>query len=225
MSGHSHWAGIKHKKAANDAKRGKLWSKLARNIIATARQAGPDPDANLALRYAIEKAKVANMPKDTIEKAIKRATGNLDGVNYENVLYEGYGTNGVAVMCAALTDNRNRTAAELRKIFEKTGGALGQSGCVAWIFSQKGLITVGQNDVDEADLMEVVIDAGADDFHKEGDAYEITCSVGKRVERVYSGGEAVLIPQAPPTVGRAARAGSGPTSNPTPQRARSRAEG
>lgn len=177
MSGHSHWAGIKHKKAANDAKRGKLWSKLARNIIATTKQAGPDPDQNLALRYAIEKAKAANMPKDTIEKAIKKGSGNLDGVNYENVLYEGYGNNGVAVMCAALTDNRNRTAAELRKIFEKTGGALGQSGCVAWIFSQKGIITVEQEGVDEAELMEIAIDAGADDFIKEADTYDITCPI------------------------------------------------
>jgi len=135
MSGHSHWAGIKHKKAAIDAKRGKLWSKLARNIIVAAKAGGGDPSANLSLRYAIDKAKEGNMPKDTIEKAIKKGTGELEGVNYEEIVYEGYGINGVAIMCQVLTDNRNRTASELRKIFDSRGGTLGASNCVAWMFS------------------------------------------------------------------------------------------
>ena len=177
MAGHSHWAGIKHKKAAIDAKRGKLWSKLARGIIVAAKTGGGDPNANLSLRYAIDKAKDANMPKDTIEKAIKKGTGDLDGVTYEDVLYEGYGNNGVAIMCEVLTDNRNRTAAEIRKIFENKGGSLGASGCVAWIFHKKGLLIVEAGEADEETLMELAIEAGADDFETVGQVYEITCSV------------------------------------------------
>ena len=177
MAGHSHWAGIKHKKAATDAKRGKLWSKLARGIIVAAKTGGGDPNANLGLRYAIDKAKDANMPKDTIEKAIKKGTGDLEGVTYEDVLYEGYGNNGVAIMCEVLTDNRNRTAAEIRKIFENKGGSLGASGCVAWIFHKKGLLVVETKEADEETLMEIAIEAGADDFEKVDQIYEITCSV------------------------------------------------
>ena len=177
MSGHSHWSGIKHKKAALDAKRGKLWSKLARNIIVAAKSGGGDPAANLSLRYAIDKAKDANMPKDTIAKAIKRGTGELGGADFEEVLYEGYGNDGVAVMCEALTDNRNRTASELRRIFEKKGGALGSVGCVAWMFSKKGLFTVNAEGVGEDALVELALEAGADDFEQQGETYEITCSV------------------------------------------------
>jgi len=177
MSGHSHWAGIKHKKAANDAKRGRIWSKLARNIIVSAKVGGGDPAANLALRYAIDKAKDANMPKDTIEKAIKKGTGDLDGVSYEEVLYEGYGNDGVAIMCQVLTDNRNRTSGELRKIFDKKGGALGSSGCVAWIFTPKGLFTIEAEGQNEDTVMEIVLEAGADDFRRSGDYFEVTCSV------------------------------------------------
>ncbi|MBN1765331.1 MAG: YebC/PmpR family DNA-binding transcriptional regulator [Sedimentisphaerales bacterium] len=177
MSGHSHWAGIKHKKAAIDAKRGKLWSKVARGIIVAAKTGGGDPDANLSLRYAIDKAREANMPKDTIEKAIKKGTGDLEGVNYEEVLYEGYGNNGVAIMCEVLTDNRNRTAGELRKIFDSKGGSLGASGCVAWIFSKKGLFTVNTADVEEETLMEIALEAGADDIKQVEDSFEITSSV------------------------------------------------
>ena len=125
MSGHSHWAGIKHKKAAVDAKRGKLWSKLARVIIVAAKAGGGDPAANLTLRYAIDKAKEANMPNDTIEKAIKKGIGDLAGVTFEEILYEGYGNDGVAIMCQVLTDNRNRTASEIRRIFDSKGGSLG----------------------------------------------------------------------------------------------------
>ena len=177
MSGHSHWAGIKHKKALVDAKRGKLWSKLARNIIVAAKAGGGDPAANLSLRYAIDKAKDANMPKDSIEKAIKKGTGELDGSNYEEITYEGYGSHGVAIMCEVLTDNRNRTAGDLRHIFEKRGGSLGAGGCVAWMFTKKGLFTVDAGAVEEETLMEIALEAGADDVELNDDTYEITCSV------------------------------------------------
>lgn len=172
MSGHSHWAGIKHKKAANDAKRGKVWSKLAKAVIVAAKNGG-DPNMNLSLRYAIDKAKAANMPKDTIEKAIKKGTGELEGVNYEEVLYEGYAPAGVAIMVEALTDNRNRTASEVKRLFEKHGGSLGNSGCVNWMFSQKGLITVSCDKIGEEELMEIALTASADDMEKVGDVFEI----------------------------------------------------
>jgi len=175
MSGHSHWAGIKYKKAAADAKRGKTWSKIARMIIVAAKSGGGDPAANLTLRYAIDKAKAANMPKDTIEKAIKKGTGDLEGVNFEEVLYEGYGPKGVAVMVEALTDNRNRTGPELKRTFEKHGGSLGTSGCVSWMFSKKGLITVSTENADEDQLLEIALGAGADDMQNVGDVFEITC--------------------------------------------------
>jgi YebC/PmpR family DNA-binding regulatory protein len=175
MSGHSHWAGIKHKKAAIDAKRGKIWSKVARMIIVAAKSGGGDPSANLTLRYAIDKAKAVNMPKDTIEKAIKKGTGELEGINFEAVLYEGYGPGGVAIMVDALTDNRNRTAPEIRRIFEKHGSSLGTAGCVNWMFSKKGLITVSNDKADEAQLLEIALSAGADDMQNTGGVFEITC--------------------------------------------------
>jgi YebC/PmpR family DNA-binding regulatory protein len=175
MSGHSHWAGIKHKKAANDAKRGKVWSKIARVIIMAAKSGGGDPGQNLSLRYAVDKAKGANMPKDTIEKAIKKGTGDVEGVTYEEVLYEGYAPGGIAIMVDGLTDNRNRTAPEIRKIFEKRAGSLGASGCVNWMFSKKGLITVNTDAIGEDDLMEIALSAGADDMENIGGVYEITC--------------------------------------------------
>jgi YebC/PmpR family DNA-binding regulatory protein len=175
MSGHSHWAGIKHKKAANDAKRGKMWSKVARMIIVAAKNGGGDPSANLSLRYAIDKAKAANMPKDTIEKAIKKGTGEVGGVSFEEILYEGYGPSGVAVMVDTLTDNRNRTGPEIKKIFEKHGGSLGKSGCVNRMFSQKGLITVNVSSVDEERLLEIALGAGASDLQTVGAVFEITC--------------------------------------------------
>jgi YebC/PmpR family DNA-binding regulatory protein len=175
MSGHSHWAGIRFKKAVIDAKRGKLWSKIARMIIVAARDGGGDPASNLSLRYAIDKAKSANMPKDTIEKAIKRGTGDLEGVSFEEVLYEGYGPAGVAVMAEALTDNRNRTSPEIKRIFERGGGSLGTSGCVGWMFSKKGLITVATGEIDEEQLMDIALSAGADDMEDTGRVYEITC--------------------------------------------------
>jgi len=178
MSGHSHWAGIKYKKAAADAKRGKIWSKIARMIIVAAKSGGGDPAANLALRYAIDKAKAANMPKDTIEKAVKKGTGELGGVSFEEVLYEGYGPSGVAVMVEALTDNRSRTGPEVKKIFEKHGGSLGATGCVNWMFSKKGLITVSAARIEEEQLLEIALNAGADDMQNTGELFEITCEPG-----------------------------------------------
>jgi len=174
MSGHSHWAGIKYKKAAVDAKRGKMWSKVARMIIVAAKSGGGDPAANLVLRYAIDKAKAANMPKGTIEKAIKKGTGEVEGVNFEEVLYEGYGPSGVAIMVEALTDNRNRTTPEIKRIFERHGGSLGATGCVGWMFSKKGLITVGTDNIDEDELLEIALAAGADDMKNTGTVYELT---------------------------------------------------
>ena len=142
MAGHSHWANIAHKKSLIDAKRGKLWSKLSKAIIVAAKAGGGDPAMNLRLRYAIDDAKAVSMPKDNIERAIKKGTGELESVSFEEVLYEGYGPGGVAVLCDILTDNRNRTAPEVRKIFEIAGGKLGATGCVAWMFDRKGLITI-----------------------------------------------------------------------------------
>ncbi|MBN1392689.1 MAG: YebC/PmpR family DNA-binding transcriptional regulator [Sedimentisphaerales bacterium] len=178
MSGHSHWSSIKHKKAAVDAKRGRAWSKVARMIIVAARAGGGDPSANLSLRYAIDKAKSVNMPKDTIEKAIKKGTGESGGVTFSEVHYEGYGPGGVAIMVEALTDNHNRTAPEIKKIFEKHGGSLGTSGCVNWMFSKKGLITVKTAGVNEDELTEIILAAGADDMQNTGELFEITCEAG-----------------------------------------------
>jgi YebC/PmpR family DNA-binding regulatory protein len=176
MSGHSHWAGIKHKKALVDAKRGKLWSRLAKAIILAAKSGGGDPDANLRLRYAIDDAKAVSMPKENIQRAIKRGTGELDGGNLEEIVYEGYGSGGVAILCEVLTDNRNRTAGEIRKIFELSDGKLGGSGCVAWMFDNKGLFLVPENVVEEEKLMEIALDAGADDVQRTGDKFEVVCN-------------------------------------------------
>jgi YebC/PmpR family DNA-binding regulatory protein len=189
MSGHSHWSGIKHKKAANDAKRGKIWSKIARMIIVAAKAGGGDPNANLTLRYAIDKGKAANMPKDTIEKAVKKGTGELGPVNYDEVLYEGYAPGGVAIMVEALTDNRHRTAPEIKKIFEQRGGSLGATGCVGWMFHKKGVITVKTTAIDENTLMELALSAGADDMNTTGDLYEITChpSAYEQLKKVLEG--------------------------------------
>ncbi len=175
MSGHSKWKTIKHKKGANDARRGKLWSKLARNIIVGAKAGGGDPAMNLTLRYAIDKAKEANMPNDTIDKAIKRGTGELQGAEYTPAVYEGYGPGGVAVIVDALTDNPNRTAPDVKKIFERAGGNLGSVNCVSWNFATKGLFTVSVADAEEDALMEIVLDAGADDIARHDDVFEITC--------------------------------------------------
>ena len=178
MAGHSKWANIKHRKARQDAKRGTLWSKCARAIIVAAKNGGPDPDSNLTLRYAIDEAKAANMPKDTIENAIKKGSGEAGGANYENTVYEGYGPGGVAVMLEILTDNRNRTAGEVRKIFEKGSGNLGTTGCVAYNFQPRGQIFVSKNDTDEETLMQTVLEAGADDIADDGESWQILTDPG-----------------------------------------------
>ena len=175
MAGHSHWAGIKHKKALIDAKRGKVWSKMAKAIIVAAKMGGGDPDQNLRLRYAIDDAKSVSVPKDNITRAIKKGTGELAGGNLEEVIYEGYGPSGVAVLCEVLTDNRNRTAPEIRKVFEIAGGKLGSTGCVAWMFDSKGLFLISSDKTDEDTLMELALEAGADDVAAVGDKFEITC--------------------------------------------------
>jgi len=175
VAGHSHWANIARKKSLIDAKRGKLWSKLAKAIIVAAKHGGADPDANLRLRYAIDAAKAVSMPKDNIQRAIKTGTGEFKGGDLEESLYEGYGAGGVAVLCEILTDNKNRTAPEIRKIFEMCGGKLGGTGCVAYLFERKGLVRLPQAACDEDRLMEVALDAGAEDVKLSGDRWEVTC--------------------------------------------------
>lgn len=175
MAGHSHWAGIKHKKAAIDNKRGKLWSKLSKAIIVAASSGGGDPDMNLRLRYAINDAKAVSMPKDNIERAIKKGTGELDGGQFEEVIYEGYGPGGVAVLCEILTDNRNRTAPEVRKIFELAGGKLGATGCVAWMFQRKGVVVIDAKETDEVALLELAMEAGAEDVKTVDGTFEVVC--------------------------------------------------
>ena len=175
MAGHSHWAKIKRAKGANDAKRGKIWSKIARKIIIAARNGG-DPRDNLNLRYTIDEAKAANMPKDTITNAIKKGTGELGGENYEAVTYEGYGPGGVAIMIEALTNNRARTAPELRKAFEIHGGNLATSGAVGFQFNKQGVITIKAEAVSEDSLLELALEAGAEDVKNEGEVFEVITS-------------------------------------------------
>jgi len=172
MAGHSHWAKIKRAKGANDAKRGKIWSKIARKIIIAAKNGG-DPRDNLSLRYVIDEAKAANMPKDTIEKAIMKGTGELGAENYESAVYEGYAPGGIAIIIDALTNNRSRTAPEIRSIFEKGGGNLGASGSVAFQFNKQGIITIKSDAVSEERLMEVALEAGADDVTTEGEVFDV----------------------------------------------------
>ncbi|MCS7014576.1 MAG: YebC/PmpR family DNA-binding transcriptional regulator [Gemmatales bacterium] len=175
MAGHSHWATIKRQKSAADARKGQLFSKLARAIQVAVRQSGPDPAANVKLRYAIEKAREAGMPKDTIERAIKKGVGELEGEAIEEVTYEGYGPGGVAILVECATDNRNRTASEIRKLFEKGGGKMGSAGAVAWLFERKGLVVVDARAIDEDRLLEIALEAGAEDLKRTGSKYEITC--------------------------------------------------
>jgi YebC/PmpR family DNA-binding regulatory protein len=175
MAGHSHSANIAHRKGLVDAKRGKLFTKLCRAIYVAARTGGGDPAANMRLRYAIDKARSFSVPKDNIERSVKRATGELGGENFEEVVYEGYGPGGVAMLCEALTDNRNRTAGELRRAFEAAGGNLGASGCVCYLFDFKGLFVVDPKHVEEDRLMEVALEAGADDVQLVEGLYEVTC--------------------------------------------------
>ncbi|HEV3168221.1 MAG TPA: YebC/PmpR family DNA-binding transcriptional regulator [Isosphaeraceae bacterium] len=175
MAGHSHSANIAHRKGTVDAKRGKLFSKLCRAVFVAARNGGGDPDMNLKLRYAIDKARSYSCPKDNIERSIKKGTGELGAENYEAVMYEGYGPGGVAVLCDVLTDNRNRTAGELRKAFEVCGGNLGASGCVSYLFTFKGLFVIDAKTVAEDRLMEVALEAGADDLERIDEYFEVTC--------------------------------------------------
>ncbi len=175
MAGHSHWAGIKHKKALIDNKRGRLWSKLSKAIIVAAKMGGGDLDTNIRLRTAIMDAKAVSMPKDNIERAIKKGTGELDGGNIDEVIYEGYAAGGVAVMCDIMTDNRNRTASEVRKLFDVHHGKLGSTNCVAWMFERKGLFVIPADKVDEETLMEIALESGADDVKQEENSFQVLC--------------------------------------------------
>ncbi len=174
MSGHSKWSTIKRKKGAADAKRGKIFTKLIREIIVSARMGGGDINANPRLRTAVMAARAENMPKENIERAIKKGTGELEGTTYEEYTYEGYGPGGVAMMLEVLTDNKNRTVADIRHIFSKHNGSLGEGGCVSWMFEKKGLILIDKKGVDEDRLMEVALDAGALDVKDNGNELEVT---------------------------------------------------
>ncbi|MBU1337756.1 MAG: YebC/PmpR family DNA-binding transcriptional regulator [Acidobacteria bacterium] len=173
MSGHSKWASIKHKKAATDSKRGKIFTKTIKELSVAARMGGGDPDTNPRLRKAVADAKAANMPADNIKRAILKGTGELEGVNYEEITYEGYGPGGVAVFLEILTDNKNRTVADLRHLFSKNGGNLGESGCVAWMFSRQGYIVVEKAKASEDKLLEIALEAGAEDLKEDGSNFEI----------------------------------------------------
>ena len=173
MSGHSKWHSIKHKKAATDAKRGKAFTKAIKEITVAARTGGGDPEANARLRKAVSDAKALNMPADNIKRAIMKGTGELEGTAIEEITYEGYGPGGVAVMAEVMTDNRNRTVSEIRHVFSKNGGNLGENGCVAWMFTKRGYILVPARGVDEETVMNAAIEAGADDFSAQEDQYEI----------------------------------------------------
>ncbi len=178
MSGHSKWHNIRLRKGKQDAQRSNLFTKLAREIIVAARSGGGNPDANIRLRLAVQKARENSMPQDNIKRAIQRGTGEIEGAQYEEVTYEGYGPGGVAVLVQCLTDNRNRTVAELRVVFSRNGGSLGESGCVAWMFDQKGMITINKDGLDEDKLMELALEAGADDIQTEDEVYEVTTAPG-----------------------------------------------
>jgi YebC/PmpR family DNA-binding regulatory protein len=174
MSGHSKWSTIKHKKAAKDAKRGKLFTKLIKEITVAAKLGGGDINANPRLRTAVTTARQNSMPTDNIERAIKKGTGELEGVTYDEITYEGYGPGGAAVLVMVMTDNRNRTVAEIRRLFTKHGGAMGEAGCVAWMFQKKGVISVDKSQADEERLMELALDAGADDVVEDDGSYQVT---------------------------------------------------
>lgn len=180
MSGHSKWANIKHKKEKTDKLKGKAFTRVTREIMVAAREGGSDPNGNFRLRLAMDKAREVNMPNENIQRAIKRGTGEIEGADYEEIMYEGYGPGGVAVLIEILTDNRNRTAGDIRYIFSKHGGNLGESGCVSWMFEQKGLILVGRSgtNLSEDDLMMIALDAGAQDAEASEDGFEITSATG-----------------------------------------------
>ncbi|MBI2903601.1 MAG: YebC/PmpR family DNA-binding transcriptional regulator [Candidatus Methylomirabilis oxyfera] len=204
MSGHSKWAGIKHKKAKVDAQRGRAFTKVIREITVAARVGGGDPAGNPRLRLAIDKAKAVNMPQDNIQRAIQKGTGELPGVSYEEYVYEGYGPGGIAVLLEVVTDNKNRTAPEIRKIFAKHGGNLGESGCVAWMFGKRGLIQVEAAKIDEDRLFGVALEAGAEDVRRSENLFEVITSP-KDLERIkavlerekieMATGEVTMLPQ------------------------------
>ncbi|TET45679.1 YebC/PmpR family DNA-binding transcriptional regulator [candidate division TA06 bacterium] len=204
MSGHSKWSTIKRKKGKADAQRGKIFSKLIKEITVAAREGGGDPEGNRRLRTAIAMAKAANMPAQNVERAIKRGTGELPGVSYEEVSYEGYGPGGTAMLVDCMTDNRNRTTADVRKAFSKHGGSLGSAGCVSWIFSLKGVIMIDKSKVDEDTLLSVALEAGADDVGSDANTYEIVTDLtnfeqvkksleNKKIE--YTSAERTKVPQ------------------------------
>lgn len=204
MAGHSKWANIKHRKAAVDAKRGKMFTKLIRELTVAAKEGGPDADSNPRLRAAINTAKGQNMPNDTIDRAIKRGSGDMEGVVYQEVFYEGYGPGGSAVYVQALTDNKNRTVAAVRSLFHKNGGNLGETGCVAWIFEMKGRITFNSESVTEDQLFDIAIDAGAEDVIEEDndlvvitsiDDFENVKTVLKDSGLEYDEAEVTMVPQ------------------------------
>ncbi|WP_377888331.1 YebC/PmpR family DNA-binding transcriptional regulator [Alkalihalobacillus sp. R86527] len=206
MAGHSKWKNIQRRKNAQDAKRGKVFMKLAKEIFVAAKQGGGDPETNPALRLAVDKAKSSNMPNDNIDRAIKKATGDLDGVHYEEIVYEGYGPGGAAVMVELLTDNKNRTAAEIRHAFSKNKGNMGENGCVSFLFDRRGLFVIdrSENDADADELMLEVIDAGAEEMETHEDSFEIYTdaqefqAVKDELEKkniVYSSAEITMIPQ------------------------------
>ncbi|WP_371370722.1 YebC/PmpR family DNA-binding transcriptional regulator [Sporomusa aerivorans] len=174
MSGHSKWANIKHKKGKMDAVRGKITTKISREITVAVRMGGSDPAGNMRLKLALQKARENNIPKENIQRAIQKGSGTLEGSNYEEIKYEGYGPGGVAIMVEAMTDNRNRTAADIRHLFSKYGGNLGESGCVGWMFKQKGIFVIEQGGIEEEELMLLALDAGAEDFEAAEDQFEIT---------------------------------------------------
>lgn len=173
MSGHSKWSTIKHKKAAKDAKRGKIFTKLIKEITVAARMGGGDINANPRLRTAVLTARSNSMPSENIDRAIKKGTGELEGVTYEEIQYEGYGPGGVAIIAQVLTDNKNRTVSEIRRMFAKHGGNMGETGCVGWMFDKKGILTVDKTHVDEDRLMDIALDAGAEDVRDEGEVFEV----------------------------------------------------
>jgi len=177
MSGHSKWATIKRKKASIHAKRGKLFTKIIKELTVAAKMGGGDPDANPRLRLVVDNAKAANMPAENIDRAIKKATGELEGVSYSEMIYEGYGPGGIAIMVESLTDNKNRTVAEIRHLFSKHGGSLGESGSVAWMFERKGVITIEKENKSEDEMFELAIEAGADDLQTEETFFEVTTSI------------------------------------------------
>ncbi len=204
MSGHNKWSSIKHKKGAADAKRGRIFTKLIKEITVAARMGGGDPDANPRLRTAIAAAKSENMPKDNIERAIKKGTGELEGVSYEENTYEGYGPGGAAIFLESVTDNKNRAVADIRHIFAKSGGNLGENGCVAWMFDKKGYINIEKGGVDEEKLMEVALEAGAEDVRDEDGSFEVITEpedfdmVREAIENAsiaYADAEITMLPQ------------------------------